>query len=153
MGIKRLSDREIPSTQPLRKRLQTDAETLRVIEHLLTFREEPIGVWLGYYRSSVEQPLGWDECPDLATAFEHIYGAPLGRIDTTIEALPCEPRTMRMLGLDNPVTMLVKEHIMYDVHDVPHDVSYCHYRADRVAFNISSNRLSIRPDYRRSECA
>ena len=141
--IKRLNDREIPSTGPLRKRLQTDADTLRVIEHLLTYSHEPIGVWLGYYRADVQQPLGWDECPDIATAFEYIYGAPLGRVDTTIEALPCEPRTMRLLGLKKPVTMLVKEHILYDVHGIPHDVSYCHYRADRVSFNISSSRLQL----------
>ena len=56
--IKRLNDREIPSTEPLRKRLRTDARTLRVIEHLLTYGDEPIGVWLGYYHADVQQPLG-----------------------------------------------------------------------------------------------
>ena len=50
---------------------------------------------------------------------------------------------MRLLGLQKPVTMLVKEHILYDVDGVPHDVSYCHYRGDRVSFNISSDRFQL----------
>lgn len=141
--ITRLNDREIPSTAPIRRRLQTEAETIRVIEHVFTYRSEPIGVWLTYYHAHVRQPLFWEECPDIATAFEFIYRVPLGRVEITIEAVPCEPRTMRLLGLREPVTMLVKEHLMYDVHGMPHDVSYSHYRADRVSFNISSNRFQI----------
>jgi len=142
--IKRLNDREIPSTPAIRRRLRTTADRVRVIEHLFTFRGEPIGVWLSYYHAHVEQPLSWPECPDLATAFELVYGAPLGRVEMTIEAMPCEPRTMRMLGLQEPVSMLVKEHVLYDVDGVPHDVSYSHYRADRVSFSMSSNRFELR---------
>jgi GntR family transcriptional regulator len=141
--IRRLNDRRVPSTAPVRSRLRTEAAEVGVIEHLFTYRGEPLGVWLTYYHAHATQPLFWKECPDLATAFEFIYYKPLGRVEITVEALPCEPRTMRLLGLREPVTMLVKEHVMYDVDGVPQDVSYAHYRADRVSFSINSTRFQV----------
>ena len=83
----------------------------------------------------------WDSV-HLTTAFSLIYKHPLGRVETTVEALPCEPRTMRLLGFEEPITMLVKEHILYDVDGIPRDVSYCQYRSDRVSFSISSTSPS-----------
>jgi GntR family transcriptional regulator len=138
VAIHRLNDRRVPSTALIRDRLQTSATEVGVIEQLFTFRGEPIGVWIDYYDADIVQPESWAVCPDLRTAFEHIYGTPLGWVETTIEARPCEPRTMRLLGLNERIPMLVKEHVMYDVDGVPHDLSYSHYRADRVSFTVKS---------------
>jgi GntR family transcriptional regulator len=138
VAIHRLNDRRIPSTPLIRDRLQTSAAEVGVIEQLFTFRGEPIGVWIDYYAAEVVQPESWDVCPDLRTAFEYIYGTPLGWVETTIEARPCESRTMRLLGLNERIPMLVKEHLLYDVNGVPRDLSYSHYRADRVSFTVKS---------------
>ena len=142
IAIHRLNERRVPSTALIRDRLQTTAAEVGVIEQLFTFQGEPIGVWIDYYEADVVQPESWDSCPDLRTAFEHIYGTPLGWVETTIEARPCEPRTMRLLGLDERLPMLVKEHVMFDADGVPRDLSYSHYRADRVSFTVKSRTIA-----------
>jgi GntR family transcriptional regulator len=145
IAIVRLNNRRVPSTPLIRDRLQTSADEVGVIEQLFTFRGEPIGVWIDYYNADVVQPEQWGVCPDLRTAFEHIYGTPLGWVETTIEARPCEPRTMRLLGLDERLPMLVKEHVMYDTQGVPRDLTYAHYRADRVSFTVRSRPAQLVP--------
>jgi len=138
IAIRKLNDRIVPSTPQIRARLQTDASEVGVVEQLFTHLGEPIGVWIDYYRADVVQPDRWEKLPGISTTFELIYGVPLGHISTTVEALPCEARTMRLLGLTEPLPMLVKEHIFYDQDGTPRDLSYSHYRADRVSFTIES---------------
>ena len=135
-GVKRLEDRRVPSTALIRSRLQTDADEVGAIEHLFTFEGDAIGIRVAYYHLEISQPEGWEHCPDLGTAFEQVFGSPLGRVETTIDSFVCDPRTGRALDLPVGIPTLVKEQTLYDSFDKPQEFAYSHYRSDRVTFVV-----------------
>jgi GntR family transcriptional regulator len=132
--VERVDDRKVPSTDLIRTRLRTDAAEVGVIEHLFTFDEQPIGIRVAYYQAHIRQPIAWEQCPDMSTAFEAVFGLPMSHVDTTIDAVPCEARTSRVLGIPEGSPCLVKEQILYDVTGRPQEFAYSHYRSDRVSF-------------------
>ena len=132
--VERLDDRKVPSTDLIRARLQTGADQVGVIEHLFTFEGEPIGIRVAYYHAHVRQPVAWAECPDINTAFEAVFGMPMSHVETTIDAVPCEARTSRILDIPEGSPCLVKEQTLYDRTGRPQEFAYSHYRSDRVSF-------------------
>lgn len=136
-SVTRLDDRHVPSNELIRSRLRTDAERVGMIEHLFSFRGLPIGIRVAYYHTHVKQPESWTECPDLHTAFIAVFGLPLGRVETTVEAVPFEARTSRVLGVPIGSPALVREEVLYDVEGMPQEFAYAHYRADRVSLMVT----------------
>jgi GntR family transcriptional regulator len=142
--IVRLDDRQVPSNDLIRSRLQTDATRVGMIEHLFLFDGQPIGIRVAYYHAHVRQPEGWQHCPDLPTAFNIVFGLPLGHVQSTVEAVPLDSRTSRILDLPVGSTSLVKEQILYDISGIPQEFTYAHYRADRVSFMVTNDHVPAR---------
>jgi GntR family transcriptional regulator len=143
-AIVRLDDRQVPSNDLIRSRLQTDASRVGMIEHLFLFEGQPIGIRAAYYHRHVRQPEGWQQCPDLPTAFKFVFGLPLGHVQSTVEAVPLDTRSSRILGVPVGSTSLVKEQILYDTAGTPQEFAYAHYRADRVSFMVTADHVPIR---------
>jgi GntR family transcriptional regulator len=137
--IERLDDRKIPSTDLIRSRLQTSAEEVGMIEHLFSFDGKPIGIRVAYYHTSIQQPRGWERCPDLVTAFEIVFGLPLGRVETRIDAVACDARTSKLLSVAIGTPCLVKEQVLYDSDETPQEFCYAHYRSDLVSFVVGDS--------------
>jgi GntR family transcriptional regulator len=135
--IIRLDDRQVPSNDLIRSRLKTEAARVGMIEHLFLFEGQPIGIRVAYYHAHIRQPDGWLQCPDLQTAFRAVFGLPLGHVQSTVEAVPLDSRTSRILGVGEGSTSLVKEQILYDIEGTPQEFTYAHYRADRVSFMVT----------------
>lgn len=140
--IERLDDRKVPSTDLIRARLQTEAKEVGVIEHLFSFDSKPIGIRVAYYHAHVKQPLGWERCPDLGTGFKTVFGLPMGRVETTIDAVPCEARTSKVLSIPVGSPCLVKEQVLYDSAGTPQEFAYSHYRSDLVSFVVGDPALA-----------
>jgi GntR family transcriptional regulator len=138
MVVKRLEDRVVPSTALIRQRLGTDATHVGMIEHIYSMGGTPLGVRAAYYHSDVRPDGGWGQPINLDTAFEFVWGPPVGRVDTTINALVLEARTCRLLEAPDGTPGLVKEQVVHDADGVPQEFAYSHWRADRVSFTISS---------------
>lgn len=143
VGVERLDQRSVPSTPLLRGKLQTTDEELGVVEHLFSTPDGPIGVRVAYYKLAYSQPESWAECPDLRWAFASVFGSPLGRIDSVIEAGASEPKTSRLLGIPEGSPVLVREQLLVDADGVPQEFTFAHYRADRVSFSSSSSALAV----------
>ncbi|WP_211298885.1 GntR family transcriptional regulator [Kineococcus rhizosphaerae] len=137
--VQRLDQRSVPSTPLLRARLATQDETLGVVEHLFSTVDGPIGVRVAYYKLAYTQPEGWAECPDLRLAFHSVFGRPLDRIDSVIEAGVSEPKTSRLLGIPEGSPVLIREQLLVDDEGVPQEFTFAHYRADRVSFSSSTS--------------
>jgi GntR family transcriptional regulator len=141
----RLDDRQVPSNDLIRSRLQTEATRVGMIEHMFLFEGQPIGIRVAYYHAHVRQPEGWQHCPDLPTAFKVVFGLALGHVQSTVEAVPLDSRSSRMLDVPVGSTSLVKEQILYDVAGTPQEFAYAHYRADRVSFMVTDDHVPTRP--------
>ena len=111
VSVVRLDDREVPSTALIRDRLGVRDPRVGMIEHLFSYQGSPIGIRVAYYHSGVVQPLGWDGAPDTASAFAQVFGIPLGRVVTTVDAIPCEARTSRLLDVEVGSPVLVREQL------------------------------------------
>lgn len=138
MMVQRLEDRVVPSTDLIRQRLRTDAGHVGMIEHSYSMGGKPLGVRVGYYHSDVRPDGGWGQPLNLDTAFEFVWGPPVGRVDTTINALVLEARTCRLLDAPEGTPGLVKEQVVHDADGIPQEFAYSHWRADRVSFTVSS---------------
>lgn len=137
MKVQRLEDRIVPSTALIRERLCTEASHVGMIEHIYSMDSTPLGVRVGYYHSELRPDEGWGQPLDLDTAFEFVWGPPVGRVDTTINALVLESRTCRLLEAPEGTPGLVKEQVVHDADGVPQEFAYSHWRADRVSFTVS----------------
>lgn len=136
MMVHRIDHRLVPTIEHIGAHLQTTDSFLGMIEHIFSIAGEPIGVRVAYYKQQYIQPEGWERCPDLRSAFPFVFGRPLGRVDTTIEASACEPRTSRLLGIPVGSPVLVREQLLVDSCGSPQEFTFSHYRADRVAFTV-----------------
>jgi GntR family transcriptional regulator len=141
MTVARLEDRIVPSTALIRERLCTSASHVGMIEHMYSMGGSPLGVRAAYYHGEVRPAGGWGQPLNLDTAFEFVWGPPVGRVDTTINALVLEARTCRLLEAPEGTPGLVKEQIVHDAAGVPQEFAYSHWRADRVSFTAS--RLGV----------
>lgn len=141
MTVQRLEDRVVPSTALIRERLHTDAVEVGMIEHSYSMGGRPLGVRAAYYHSALRPDGGWGQPLDLDTAFEFVWGAPVGRVDTAISALVLDARTCRLLDAAEGTPGLVKEQVVHDADGVPQEFAYSHWRADRVSFTTS--RLGV----------
>jgi len=144
VSVQRLEQRSVPSTPLLRNKLETQDEQVGVVEHLFSTADGPIGVRVAYYKLQYTQPEGWAECPDLRLAFQSVFGRPLDRIDSVIEAGVSEPKTSKLLGIPEGSPVLIREQLLVDDEGVPQEFTFAHYRADRVSFSSSA---SSRPGF------
>jgi GntR family transcriptional regulator len=146
--IQELEYRIAPPVPLVRERLATD-DDVYMTEQLFTFDDEPLFLRTSYMALDVEREqflrtmAEVDRCPPpYAVAFERIFGAPFGSSESVVEAVPCEERTAELLGLAKGSPVLLREVLVRDVDGRPRDVSYTHFRGDRVALSSQATNLA-----------
>ncbi|MET0324758.1 MAG: GntR family transcriptional regulator [Ilumatobacteraceae bacterium] len=132
---RRIETRRLRTTPEVAARLGHAVREVNVTEVLYLLRGEPIAVWVDYVDADFVQPTFFETSADMASSFERFFGAPFGRMESTLEARLCELRTMRLLGLTEPAAVLVRELVLFDEDDLPRALVFAHYRADRVSFS------------------
>jgi GntR family transcriptional regulator len=139
-----LESSTVPSSPLLRSVLATTDEELTMEETLVRVDDEPLCVYTSYRRtSSPALPLRFSD-PDwtLTSAFEAAYGVPLEIVDTTVQAMGCEPRTARRLGLEPGAPVLVRSRLLMDATETFREFSYTYWVDGRVALRART-RLSV----------
>jgi GntR family transcriptional regulator len=128
--------REIPSTDYLRARLETDLATVEVDEVVIYADGEPRSVRVSYVPwQGAPCPRTRDVIP-VPQAFEQVFGRPLGECEVSVSAVAAGPSLSGMLGIAEGAPVLVEEVLLRDVDGRPREFSYTHHRADRVALSI-----------------
>jgi len=143
--VRGLTCEQVPVSDYLRERMGARTETVILLEEVAYLLDEPLYLRVGYCAMDV----GIDETvrrlhrlksdfPPFKSAFEHFYQAPFAHGHSSIEAVPCEPRTAELLHLAQGSPVLLKETISYDETDRARSLSFTHFRGDRVSLQMDS---------------
>lgn len=140
---RKIDDRHVPTMPFVADRMELDAPLVGVLEQVFEQvtgeGSEPLGVRTAYYRTEYTQPESWPSCPSLAFAFQYVFGAPLGDIETVVDATVADDETAALLHIAPGAPLLVREQTLRDVNGLVQEYSFSHYRADRVSFPIKTS--------------
>jgi GntR family transcriptional regulator len=130
----------VPTSPLLRERLQTTDAHMRMSEYVLTYEGRPFELHTAYSRlGTARRRLQIEDCAsgDLAKTFEHAYGCPLHRVETSIEAVSCDQRTAKLLDLPLGFPMLWRERLLVGVDEQQREYSFTAYVGRRIALQSS----------------
>jgi GntR family transcriptional regulator len=141
--IEELDLKLVPATPVIRDRLAVDTEHVVLIEHLAHMADAPLYVRVAYlpepedFESFTEQLRTVYAGPrSNHEALQDLFGVEAGDIELTVEAVPCDPRTGKLLGCQTGAPILVRERVVYDVDGRPRELSYTHLPGDRAALGL-----------------
>jgi GntR family transcriptional regulator len=133
--VRRIDDRVLPGVQLLVEQLEISDGGLRLVEDLVLLDGDPIAVVVSYLESGANVVASLDGITDVATSFTRTYGVGMGSVESSVEALPCEAQTARVLGIEEGAPVLVKEMVLRDVYDRARGICYIHYRGGAVSLS------------------
>lgn len=136
-AVRELDHREIPATDYMRSRLETACETVDMSEVLVTTDGEPRSVRVSYVPATGGPVDRVKDIIPVSTAFEQVFGSPLGSCEVTVSAIAAGPSLSKLLGVADGTPVLVEEAVMRDVTGRPREFSYTHHRADRIALSVN----------------
>lgn len=137
LTIERTDTRRVPATPLLSERLRIDDSEVVLIEDVVRWRGAPMMVRVGYLPVTTLAPTLVQRLQDRSTAFEQRFGVPLGSWEAAMEAMACEASTARLLDVPEGMPILVRELLLRDEQGRARELSYTHYRSDRVALVCS----------------
>jgi GntR family transcriptional regulator len=136
----------VPASPILKGRLEIDDDMVLLVEHLLSTRGEPIYIRAAYLAAGDDVDNRIERVRDIYStshstplAMRELFGTDVGRVETTVEAVPCEPRTSRLLGVEPGAPILLRERLVFGADGKPHELSFTHLRGDRTALFTSEH--------------
>lgn len=154
--VEELTQQIVVAPDVMKKRLSMEVERILIHEQLGRYEGVPLFLRVGYMplvsppapgSSRMTRMADADGAPGGSTSlvplssieetFEFLFGEPLGRGSAAMEAVPCEPVTAALLGIEPGWPMLLRELILCDSLGRPREYSFTHFRGDRVA--LTSN--------------
>jgi GntR family transcriptional regulator len=136
--VREIDHRQIPGTTYIRRRLAIEDDIpVDMSEVLITVDHEPLSVRVSYIAAMDGPVQRGTEIVPFAEGFPLIFGVELGQWEASIGAVPAGPSTSRLLNIPEGTPLIVEEMLLRDVKGVPRELSYTHYRADRVALSVN----------------
>jgi len=130
----------VPASPLVRARMDIDDDSVAMIEQIGFLGDVPMFVRVTYRRSTdlpgvirVEGRLAAADGAPTVAGFEDRYGRPPGRSLTAIEAVRPDKRTATAMRVPEGTPMLVRELLLEDIDGVVRELSFTHFRSDRVA--------------------
>jgi GntR family transcriptional regulator len=128
--------------ETVRARLGIPDQPVLEVEQVAVWQGEPLYVRTGYLplREDADaivarmQELHAD-LQSFADSFRHLFGRPSGRWECAVEAVPAAGHTAELLGLAPGRPVLLRELVMHDDLGAVREVSFTHFRGDRVALS------------------
>lgn len=141
--VHQLETRSVPATPVMRHRLAIEDEWVLMNEQLVTSGGEPLMLRVAYSplsRSTDDLVHHIETHPTysgarLAEIFPRLFGVQLGRVENTIEAVPCEERSAAVLGVPVGSPILLRELLLRGADGIAYSLTYCHHRGDRIALS------------------
>jgi len=130
-----LDERVLPASPYVKARMANDDEFVRMQEWLISVRGEPNHVWVAYVHPDVDyscvRPNG-----DRLDIFRTRFGVEFARAVDVLEAVPCEERTSKLLGVPAGAPILARETLLYGVDGRVRELRFRYNRGDRVSYQI-----------------
>jgi GntR family transcriptional regulator len=137
MTVRELDNLRVPAEEYLSERLGgTKGMLLDVVEVLVLFDGEPMSRRASYVRAGDEPVERLYDAVPLTLAFEKVFGIEFGNAEYSIEAVPAGANISRLLEIEPGAPVLIQERLLRDRLGVPQELSYTHYRADRVSLTV-----------------
>lgn len=130
----------VPASPLVRARMCIEDDSVAMIEQIGYYLDAPLFVRITYRRSAdlpgvirVEGRLAAADGAPTIASFADRYGRPVGRSLSAIEAVRPDKRTATALHVPAGVPMLVRELLLEDMDGVVRELSFTHFRSDKVA--------------------
>lgn len=131
----------VTSTPLIRARMQTDHDSVAMLEQHASLDDEPLFVRVSYHLSSDLDPISraWrqhvegQEVGTMADLFRRLFGRELARTESSVEAVRSDARTALSLRVPVGSPMILREMVLTADDGVVRELSFTHFRADRVA--------------------
>jgi GntR family transcriptional regulator len=78
----------------------------------------------------------------------HLRGVEIGSADVYVEAVPCEERTSRLLGIPAGAPVLQRDILLHHPSGAPVELAFAQYRGDRSALYASGPGVAVHGDTR-----
>ncbi|MDF2442993.1 MAG: GntR family transcriptional regulator [Subtercola sp.] len=138
LEIQQLEQAEVLADVHIRGRLNLTSDRVILQEDLISRRGQPLGIVLGYYPT---EGVTITDPQSMRDRINSVRGIEVSRIEATVEAVNCDERTARVLGIAEGAAILVRETLVLDSEGVPRMLAYGHYRGDRVALRAADNAV------------
>ncbi|SNS37965.1 UTRA domain-containing protein [Rhodococcoides kyotonense] len=138
----------VRSTPYISAQLDTTDENVVMIEQVTSLGDvplyvnvsySPVGVDFSRFSAAVRALDELDEIPDVAVAFEILYGRQYGGYHSTMEAFRCDAVTASRLGIDEGATILSREMTLFDVDRTPWNLCWSRYRPDLTRVSATTS--------------
>ncbi|ROQ39707.1 UTRA domain-containing protein [Frondihabitans sp. PhB188] len=138
----RVIEHALVSSSPLiRARMHTDQDTVAMLEQHATLDDEPLFVRVSYHLSSDLDPISraWRahvpgaDVGTMGDLFRRLFGRELARTESSVEAVRSDARTALSLRVPVGSPMILREMVLTADDGVVRELSFTHFRADRVA--------------------
>lgn len=145
-----LSRRVVRMPAGIAERLNLTADRIIAQEHVGYYAGEAILLHLLYvplgHESFDSRPggahPGTARMQSLEKSFADEFGESMGSSGASIEAVPADRSTARLLGVDEGSPLLMREMRLTDVMGVPRSYCFTYFRGDRVALGSSNGPAS-----------
>lgn len=138
--VEELRHEVVGCPESVRQRLGVEARSIVVYEQLVLLGEEPAYVRIGYIPCARDGDglIGRIEELDrdvqtFEQSFAYVFGVPFGSSRTSVEALACSRRIAHLLRIEQSSPVLLRELTLLDEHGRIREISYTHFRGDRIA--------------------
>jgi DNA-binding GntR family transcriptional regulator len=131
LGIEHLERSEVLADEHVQGRLRLPGNRVILQEDLVTRGGEVIGIIVGYH--PVDSDVQRSPEAEAEDRYNYLRMISRSHIEATVEAVNCDERTAKVLGVAEGAAILVRETLMSDSNGVPKMLAYGHYRGDRVA--------------------
>jgi GntR family transcriptional regulator len=135
-----LEFRIIPATEYMRDRLRIGDEPVLLREHLIEQRGEAVGVATGYFPLELMRSVAAGADPEyrLPVSVDPLDHAAIASVDANIEAVACDQRSARLLGVAEGSPILLRETMIHGPDGAPQMLSYGRYRGDRISMRAAT---------------
>lgn len=134
--VDQLGTRMIRANDQLARLLGAGNSELCVSESLVRIDGRPSCVRTSYVAQQFSERMITSVAP-LRQSFEHVFGVPLGEVESTIEAITLDHRIAALLGLTAGAPGLMRELVLRDRSGSVRELSFTVYRGDAFAIRTS----------------
>jgi GntR family transcriptional regulator len=110
-------------------------EDAYLVDHLVRFGGRPVALRSVYLPTEPDPLAIADRISFLPQSYEDCFGVRLLRQECTVEAIPCDARTSRLLEIAENDPVLLREIVLRDTDGAPRVRAFQINRSDRVAFS------------------
>jgi len=133
LTLRQIDARTVPTSVLAGARVSGELVRIRLLEHLYVADGEPIGVRLAYTTERLTAHGSRPGAPGLDDAFLVV-----ARREVLTSVMPFDRVTAQILQVGPGASALVEQQVSYNATGIPIEVTYSHFRADRVVFRFDT---------------